>query len=379
MKARTPDCRVTRLPSRGLTVNAKCGLATAVLFGIIAPAHANAGTGIMFFSAIHFVFLNVLLGIGEGIALFPFLQRRKARVFFATIAVMIATNYVSGFIGLALPGKILAPDGFVSIFDAKRFTITASILAYALTLFCEWPFFAAMFYLLETPHALRRSIAACFIIQTISCAILSYFYYTVVIYSLPPPEMLDQGMIQEITLPGSIHYISPEREWCSVRLNGSERTIHKKMPANLPGTEPSMTNGLDLQRSNEYWQLVSGNSVLDPTFAPGYVYSSFYKTTPYWGGWSYADFRPEKECSEYSVEDEWGFGVNVDAKGKRQIHFCFEPLFRLEKRFPMSHLLLPEGIVVFQCHAEIVVLDIFARKAGVLARGYSPIFLPENR
>lgn len=125
----------------------------------------------MWAGMLHLVFGNFLIGIGEGLLLAWVFKLNKI----ASVAVMIAANYVSAWIGLAWLDHRIARSLELELYNAWRWVWIMAGVSYLMTLVIEWPFVALCF--LKKPGLLRRSILGCLLVQTVSYVALFGWYW----------------------------------------------------------------------------------------------------------------------------------------------------------------------------------------------------------
>lgn len=111
-----------------------------------APAYANAGTLLMWFTMFHLLIGNAIIGVIEGLVIASWWKLPKG---FAS-GVMIGANYVSAFVGIALYHLLTLASGLndfsiVEFAQLKLLLILAVIVLYLLTILIEWPFVRIIF------------------------------------------------------------------------------------------------------------------------------------------------------------------------------------------------------------------------------------------
>ena len=147
-------------------------LTTLLLCGVPAVALANSGTALMWGTALHLVFGNLLLGVLEGRLLAWFCGMRKWRVV-EPMVLMALANYFSGFVGLLALERI-RPFIAMDLHNARFWVWATVVITYLMTLILEFPF--VNFALRGTPNRLRRSIRVSLKVQTISYVLLFFWY-----------------------------------------------------------------------------------------------------------------------------------------------------------------------------------------------------------
>lgn len=152
-----------------------------ILFFLIclAPtlALANAGTPLMWGTAIHLAFGNAFIGIFEGLILSIVFSLRKIR----TIFILILANYLSAWVGFFIINYI-HQQSFVNLPYLWVFLLAMILLTYLITLVIEYPFVAWAFS--GQTDLKRKAVKGSFIIQSSSYILIFYFYLFVVSTSI---------------------------------------------------------------------------------------------------------------------------------------------------------------------------------------------------
>ena len=114
---------------------------TLVLLGVIAfprDAWANAGTTLLWAGALHLVFGNALIGVGEGLLLAWLFSVPKRK----SVLVMIPASYASAwFGGFFIRGAIVHALP-MDLNNGWRWFWAMVVVTYVMTLIIEWPFVA---------------------------------------------------------------------------------------------------------------------------------------------------------------------------------------------------------------------------------------------
>lgn len=145
-------------------------LAIVLVLGLSTTAYANAGTPLMWASALHLVIGNLILGIIEGTLLVWWFRARSLRAFPS----MIAANYFSAWLGgyLLFLGVAKVPDINLSNFWFWFWLFW--IAAFVITCGLEFPFvFAALW---KRGQGLGRIALACLLVHAISYLLLTGWY-----------------------------------------------------------------------------------------------------------------------------------------------------------------------------------------------------------
>jgi hypothetical protein len=146
-----------------------------LIAGISVPAsaYANAGTPLMWVSALHLVFGNFLLGILEGALLVWWFRSRLS----VALPSMIAANYFSAWLGGYILFWQLGYVGEITLLNFWFWFWSFWIAAFVLTCGLEFPFFIIAVWKRGKGFALWRTIAACLLVHSVSYLILSWLYF----------------------------------------------------------------------------------------------------------------------------------------------------------------------------------------------------------
>ena len=179
-------------------------LVAAVFLGTPSVAHANAGTPLMWATMSHLVFGNAIIGVIEGLLLAAFFRTPKGR----TIVWMIVANYFSAWVGLVWLADLLNHRTDVDLYNAGQMIWQMMAIAFVATLLLEWPIVAIC--LRAAPHWFRRSVAASFLIQSVSYAALFLVYRTASVDSLLTDAIISSR--DQMVLPPNVlvYYISSD-------------------------------------------------------------------------------------------------------------------------------------------------------------------------
>ncbi len=122
-------------------------------------------------SLLHLLFGNFGIGVLEGLILSLWFKRK----WWLCIAIMIAANYFSAWIGYVFLGSKIASGLAVDIYSLRQFLAAMILATYLMTLALEWPFVAACFWKAE--HWFRKSVVATLLVQTVSYALIFGWYW----------------------------------------------------------------------------------------------------------------------------------------------------------------------------------------------------------
>jgi hypothetical protein len=132
-------------------------------------ASANAGTPLMWAGFLHLFVGNLFIGLFEGALLVWIFGTPRG----TSMGLMILANYISAWLGFGILENF-HPSTAPSLSEAWQWLWLTVVGTYVITLLLEWPFVALIFK--GTPHPVRRSIWASFLVQTFSYALLFGWY-----------------------------------------------------------------------------------------------------------------------------------------------------------------------------------------------------------
>lgn len=361
-----------------------------LLFGLLltAPAtlFANAGTPLMWVEMGHLAFGNAIIGIVEGVLVALFFRASLAR----SLGWMILANYASMGVGIVAVQTIqasmaetwLGEEPFAHVEEMLWLLGGVSFVA---SLVVEWPFcWAALKSDRRTP--LWKPPLASLLAQTASYAVLVPFYLSVcnvtVCTEVTPAPVASIAAPDPVT----VYFISSgDRGLWKIRLDGTGRV--------------RVTDGVALPRSNRLvirpgsrpgeWEVCSDPQAYGELLRPlasvsaGPALDAVWKDAcPSAGaekprGLPISDFRGSMNfCSLTHYDagirtDFWaGGGLRV-----RDFRVGLEtPFLRWAAR---CATVTPSGQVVFQLGDQILLLDPASRRMGLLARGWSPLVVPD--
>src|ERR1035441_6231561 len=115
-------------------------------------AHADAGTPLMWATALHLFIGNALVGVGEGLLLSWIFSVRKRK----SIPVMIVANYASAWFGAWFISSTFVRSLPIDLNNGRMWFWIMVIATYCMTLVLEWPFIAWCFR--GAPKWLKKSV-----------------------------------------------------------------------------------------------------------------------------------------------------------------------------------------------------------------------------
>lgn len=166
-------------------------------------AWANAGTPLMWATALHMVFGNALIGVGEGLLLARLFSLRATKC----IVLMVLANYASAWLGGLFIGGSIVSAIPMDLSNAWKWFWIMVLVTYCMTLLLEWPFVAYCFR--GTSRGFRRSVGASLTIQSASYLLLFGWYWMASGTSLYTE--MNIAAPADLSLPESVlvYFISP--------------------------------------------------------------------------------------------------------------------------------------------------------------------------
>lgn len=352
---------------------------------------ADVGTPLMFLGCGHLLFLNLLIGLGEGQLLAWWGRVRFARAAW----IMIGANYTSGLVGVLLLPNLLSLlttswPGDAPLYRAGSTLAWLALVAFGLTVLIELPF--VWWVLCGSARGRWSRLGSAVWVQAASYAVLAMLYLAV-----SPMTVLTQcTRVHDVAglaggSKGWVYYADPgAMTMRRVRLDGTGGEKVCALPASA--------------EVNDRWRGFWGRTEQDgsvtlmvATILPGnseVVCSGIVGSLGDRGTnqasdiparmWP-VDFRPEDARPDYYLADpfaEGGLQLHewyTDSSSQRwtrttlRVNFA-NPLWMWDVGFPT---ILPGGQVVFEFGAQIVVMD-RQRRIGVLAMGRSPVVVMDS-
>jgi hypothetical protein len=179
-----------------------CLLAVIALLSLPSVTFANAGTPLMWATALHLTLGNALIGVFEGFIINRFFGAPRKRA----IATMIGANYFSAWVGSLFLGwmaeSVIRPD----LNNVRWWFGAMAFLTYLLTLLLEWPF--VLFCSWHNERRLVKSLCANLAAQTASYAVLFGWYgmasSTSLLTQARVVSLADMALPEQVV----VHYIS---------------------------------------------------------------------------------------------------------------------------------------------------------------------------
>jgi hypothetical protein len=360
-----------------ITLGLLCGV-----FLVPSVALANVGTPLMWATAAHMFLGNACIGVLEG-ALLSWLFKAIA---YRAIPAMILANYVSAWIGWAFLMPLVIGRIEFDLYNAwpRMWGLVAA--AYLLTLIFEWPFL--MLCLARAPKWFRRSLPACFLVQTASYLLIAGWYwlasgtslYTRLTVVSPSEMRLPEGVV--------VYYVSADDGDVyrrALRAGNVERVLTFK--------STSVDDCLLLEESKSTrgsWQIAAFRvadgedapstvvaSGLADAAVPHYTENQYERHSARGAFWNFGDVPAIGGADENSWQFRSGFWPIAGLRGENRatgenFQFCLEtPFVSWHVRHATQ---LPNGQVVFQFgQRQICIVDRESRRIALLAYGRGPV------
>jgi hypothetical protein len=355
------------------------------LLGVPSIAAANAGTPLMWASALHMLIGNAVIGVLEGGLLARVFKVRIPRA----IVLMILANYFSAWLGWACLADRIADHLRFDLYNAWRLLWTMVAAAYFMTILLEWPFVAGCFA--RHRKWFRKSCVASVLIQTVSYILLFAWYglasgtslYTTM--SIVHPD--------QISLPKDVllYYIADDDGDVYARELGTGRT---ERICDLHSTD--LWDCLSFEESASVQSQIEIVALLDSSKIPDTVrigVSAYAEAVPHdaKGRVERPDRFTRPSAGQAAKLGEarsspWTFDAGYwpieglhgeNAKTGARIAFAFEtPFARWAVRHPV---VLSNDCVIFQLgERQICVLEPETRKIALLAFGRGPVAIVDQ-
>ena len=296
-------------------------------------AYANGGTPLMWAPVYHLLIGNLVIGLGEGLLLGLLYNVRKSRA----ILFMMGANYVSFILGAISLGTLseLVKGCFrqeTFLYHVPSFLWILCGLTFLMTVVFEWPLCWAL--LRNRPRKWRDSILASFAAQSASYGVLVYFYLGASAISLYTEVDVTPDLVPSLPPHSLVHFTSlDDGRLYRIALNGSAREKVEELTSREEYSK-------HLEEQNDFGVL---------------------------------DLRPDQHQDWKVSKLNWAYdGISAQNKttGSLLRVALDTPYLRWPPRFAT---VLPGDLVVYQLGDQIVVLDLNARKLGLLALGRGPV------
>lgn len=370
---------------------------------------ANAGTPLMWFSMVHLVLINALIGLFEAwLIRRVFGGTRKTAALF-----LIAANYVSAFLPFVLFGYFARDfrdwfDRVLTIENAFAVHVVALAAILLVTLLLEFPFVYAA---LNQPRDLWRAWKANLLAQAVSFALLFVPYFLLSPFMLRPigpvrvVPLADFQMQREWWV---YHVPLGERSVWRVRLDGTGR--EKVADIVEPGEIHSIiarqeSPGAPWQLCRRDWRRDGASEVVIAAFATELPFHFAHREAGLLAdqraearnsGWLFeyplelprelgypiwvSDYRTdESDADAIGVKSGWwaweGIEVRRAADDRPRWYAIETPL---QQSWAARHVtVLPDETIVYQLGRQIVLLDPRDDRIALLALGEFPIVVSD--
>ena len=311
----------------------------------------------MWVAALHLLFGNFVIGIGEAWILRRLFGARLSRA----VPLLVAANYLSMIAGSMVlpftsgPALELAGGGIDSVPAALAILAAGS---FALTLVLEWPFCYAA--LGKRPLRLRDSILGNLAAQSASYAVLGLIYLAVSKTSLGDLRF-SRELVRTLDPATTVFFIGADDGalW-RIGLDGSGR---EKLAEIDP--RPASDERLTAKAGEGGFRIAVGgiDLPLQPLPSADWIFDEG----------PCGDLRPEPERGWHVLANAvLGEGLRARRESTGEsLHLALEtPILNL---LPKNATVLPGDIVVVQIRNEIYVIDLNRRMIGPLTRGRGPL------
>ena len=341
---------------------------------------ANTGTPLVWASMGQLLFGNIFIGVLEG-----WLIARLFGIPRAVIPAMIGANYLSLVPGmLLLPALSAAVAGGIepNVYTAPAYMTGMCALLFVLSAIVEWPICFAI--LGRRPRRFRDSWLASLAAQAASYAVLVAYYGAASDFSIYTEVDVTRSLVPSLPSNAVVYFLSPEADslW-RVRLDGRE----PEKVADVPQEDRTRPDP---------WRLTDRAPCLAAELEAGQnVYRLWFKDDERShaipapripaGAWRFADVDEDRPWETRELRAPAERSVEVWAiRGLAGLELTGSVQFRLRLETPFlswrarEPTVLPGDLVVFEMARQILVLDVRARKLGLLARGRAPLVAVER-
>ncbi len=345
-------------------------------------AYANAGTALFRTTLLYLFIGNAIIGIIEGLLIAKIYHLEKIR----SVPVMIVANYfsfIAGYCLIYLSGLTLYLSGNpasrflsipVNIYNVLDIVIFLSVIMFLITVIIEARFCYMLFR--KSDHAVRKSLTASFIAQTVSYSILFVLFYCSSHISL-----ISQTEVVRSETDGSqgtalIFFISPEDgDVYSIQSDGSN--LKKLIEHDIKESESMLFVRCEQgQENRELWV----NDVYPNKHNETLLLRNFqYETSCLeQDETSVRKFSSEGEAlylekSDYKVETGYwpSQGLSVESDDGPVLRLALETPFI---QWPARNATVISGDrVIFQMGDQILILDMNKKTLRLITMGRGPL------
>ena len=365
-------------------------ITSAMLIVLLCPSvvRADAGAPLVWVGFFHLFIGNALIGLVEGLLIGLLFRVRLGRM----VGIMVLANYVSTGFGAyflhwrGLPNPDVWPSTAADLYTAPDLIKRIVLLCFVASVVVEAPFclWGLAGKKRRWPKALAASIAA----QTLSYAALVPLYSSASGVSVYTHVQLDRTLSFAHPVPAFVYFIAPEDgDVYRIRTNGAERT--KVLESHLTDSDARLL--LREEPSGEWglyaaWSYDGPSKSLQHDFATRAAVSAGAlpeeppRANGTWGNWGPAwNLRPD-DARAWRVETGYWPLEGLAARNTvtdASLDVALEtPIIAWLSR---NASILPGDQVVYQLGDQIVLLDLNARKIGLITRGRGPLVLLDER
>ena len=368
-----------------------------ILFGLPSVVFANVGTPLMWMPGIRLVFLNIVIGIAEGlfISLVFWNIGKKGLGILRCMGIMILANYFSMLFGewviLNWIGEIrtdiLADQPLYNVLDFIRFMV---ICAFAITIILEYPF--CYWALKEKKLRFIKSLVATPLVHIFSYAFLVWAYYSMSTFSIYTKLDVERDMSFAKNKNAWVYYISTEDgDVYRIHPDGTSKELFFDANIKIKDTQYRSSPSLfawpsKKEPSWDLWLLDDKKTLLFEKFSENTVKPNFcsYGTNEdietieevdyfYSGCVFYSDLTIEKKPEWKLNGGYWAIeGLCAENKKTGELYrVAFEVPFMAWYSYNFNYL--DGDQVIYQLGEQIVLLDLNEKKIGLITTGIGPI------
>lgn len=361
------------------------GIISVVALLIFVPfsARADAGTPLMWASALHLLFGNFIIGVFEGLILAFSFKLSKT----LCVPVMILANYFSAWAGGVFLNREITNALPFNLYNAWRWIWVMVLFTYLMTLVLEWPFVFLCFR--KNENRLRKSIQGNILVNTLSYILLFGWYWLASGTSLYTHANVVQPSDIGFPKEGIVYYISDTNrvckfdfssrqteKICSLKAEIDDRLFARQSIFNQNNWDILDTDKMIMVCSNlevaahPSWNDTNTAEVNGVNKIQGTMWN--FGETPKLGAAADSDWT--FRTGFWGVEGLQG----ENKKNSGTIYFALEtPFITWDIRNATQ---LPGDYVVFQLgNDQICLLEVATKKIAILTKGQGPVVvLPLN-
>ncbi|HUI93163.1 MAG TPA: hypothetical protein VLX68_13025 [Chitinivibrionales bacterium] len=378
----TPD---TPLPKINRTASLLVLSFLAIIFGAV-PAHANAGTFMMWTGTFHLLFGNAIIGYFEAFLLWRIYQ--IAIDFGKATPRLILANYTSmilGGLGLAIAGAGLK----YSLDNALFLLLSMILVSYLATVAIEWPFYHFSFD--KSKRHKLTSLKASFIVNAVSYAILAVIYALVGNIGLITAVSHSQVNVKDFGDDYIVYYINPNDGnvyMFDAHTQSTALTYRLQSRGNFDRlyATPNDSGSWDLYAAMKCakpdsfcnkqichaFSRFASRSWRDSVTLANHARSQFDFLNTWWNFGEAADLRKAPSQLKYAYTEFWpGMGLHLSFGSGEKKSIGFETpfgsiLFR-------NATILPNDRIVLQMNDDICIYNAKNNRMAKLIRGRGPV------